>query len=141
MCTYSRKTSRAELNCVAHGNFWISTWPWRADVVVQTNIYASQKGRNFTVNNNELKAFLVINYIMAINKLPTTVEYWRVNNLIGNNVIQNTMIRTAFVKYFNVSILQTIRMMRSKVSMNIWWSSKGVLVWNSISNLNHQMGF
>ena len=48
---------------------------------------------------------------MAINKLPTTVEYWRVNNLIGNNVIQNTMIRTAFVKYFNVSILQTIRMM------------------------------
>ena len=62
-------------------------------IVVQTNIYAQQKGRNFTVGNNELTAFLVINYIMVINKLPTTAEYLRVNNLIGNNVIQNTMIR------------------------------------------------
>ena len=44
--------------------------------VVKTNLYAQQKGRNFIVDNNELKAFLGINYIMAINKLPTIVEYW-----------------------------------------------------------------
>ena len=60
--------------------------------VVQTNFYAQQTGRNFTVDNNELKAFLWINYIMTINKLPTIAEYWRVDNLTGNNVIQNTMI-------------------------------------------------
>ena len=60
--------------------------------VVQTNFYAQQTRRNFTVDNNELKAFLRINYIMTINKLPTIVEYWRVDNLTGNNVIQNTMI-------------------------------------------------
>ena len=28
---------------------------------------------------------------MAVNKLPTIVEYWRVDNLIGNDGIQNTM--------------------------------------------------
>ena len=56
----------------------------------QTNLYAQQKGRNFTVDNNEL------NYIMAINKSPTIVEYWRVDNLIGNNLIQNTIIPNRF---------------------------------------------
>ena len=56
---------------------------------VQTNLYAQQKGRNFIVDNNELKTFLEINYIMAINKLSTIVEYWRVDNLIGKNVFQN----------------------------------------------------
>ena len=56
---------------------------------VQTNLYAQQKGRNFIVDNNELKTFLGINYIMAINKLSAIVEYWRVDNLIGNNVFQN----------------------------------------------------
>ena len=33
---------------------------------------------------------------MAINKLPTIAEYWRVDNLIGNGGIQNTMVRNRF---------------------------------------------
>ena len=33
---------------------------------------------------------------MAINKLPTIAEYWRVGNLIGNDGIQNTMTRNYF---------------------------------------------
>ena len=33
---------------------------------------------------------------MVINKLPTIAEYWRVDNLIGNDGIQNTMIRNRF---------------------------------------------
>ena len=33
---------------------------------------------------------------MAINKLPTIAEYWRVDNLIGNDGIQNTMIQNRF---------------------------------------------
>ena len=68
--------------------------------VVQTNLYAQQKGRNFTVDNNELKAFPRIKYIMAINKLPTIAEYRRVDNLIENNVIQNTMTRNRFCEIF-----------------------------------------
>ena len=67
-------------------------------IVVQTN--AQQKVRNLTVDNNELKAFLGINYIMAINKLPKIAEYWRVDNVTGYNVIQNTIIGNRFCEIF-----------------------------------------
>ena len=33
---------------------------------------------------------------MAINNLPTIAEFWRVDNLMGNDGIQNTMIRNRF---------------------------------------------
>ena len=65
-------------------------------IVEQSNFYAHQNGRNFTVTKEELKAFLGINFVMAINKLPRIAEYWRVDNLIGNDDIQNTMIRNRF---------------------------------------------
>ena len=65
-------------------------------IVEQPNLYAHQNGKNFTVTKEELKAFLGINFVMAINKLPTIAEYWRVDNLIGNDGIQNTMIRNHF---------------------------------------------
>ena len=65
-------------------------------IVEQSNLYAYQNRRNFTVTKEELKAFLGINFVMAINKLPTIAEYWRVDNLIGNDGIQNTMIRNRF---------------------------------------------
>ena len=65
-------------------------------IVEQSNLYAHQNGRNFTVTKEELKAFLGINFVMAINKLPTIAEYWRVDNLIGNDGIQNTMIWNRF---------------------------------------------
>ena len=44
------------------------------------------------VTKKELKGFLRINFVMAINKLPTIAEYWIVDNLIGNGGIQKTMI-------------------------------------------------
>ena len=37
-----------------------------------------------------------INFVMAFNKLPTIAEYWRVDSLIGNDGIQNTMILSCF---------------------------------------------
>ena len=61
-------------------------------IVEQSNLYAHQNGRNFTVTKEELKAFLGINFVVAINKLPTIAEYWRVDN----DSIQNTMIRNRF---------------------------------------------
>ena len=65
-------------------------------IVEQPNLYAHQNGRNFTVTEEELKAFLGINFAIAINKLPTIAEYWRADNLIDNDGIQNTMIRNRF---------------------------------------------
>ena len=61
-------------------------------IVEQSNLYAHQNGRNFTVTKEELKAFLGINFVMEIKKLPTIAEYWRVDNLIVNDGIENTMI-------------------------------------------------
>ena len=63
-------------------------------IVEQSNLYAHQNGRN--VFKEELKAFLAINFVMAINKLLMIAEYWRLDNLIGNDGIQNTMIRSRF---------------------------------------------
>ena len=65
-------------------------------IVEQSNLYAHQNGRNFTVTKKELKVFLGINLVMAINKLSTIAEYWRIDNLIDNDCIQNTMIRERF---------------------------------------------
>ena len=65
-------------------------------IVEQSNLYAHQNGRNFTVTKKELKVFLGINLVMAINKLSTIAEYWRIDNLIDNDCIRNTMIRERF---------------------------------------------
>ena len=65
-------------------------------IVEQSNLYSHQNGRNFTVTKKELKLFLGINLVMAINKLSTLAEYWRIDNLIHNDCIQNTMIREGF---------------------------------------------
>ena len=43
-------------------------------IVEQSNLYANQIGRNFTVTKEKLKAFLGINFIMASNKLPTMLN-------------------------------------------------------------------
>ena len=65
-------------------------------ILEQSNLYAFQNGRNFTVSKEELKAFLGINFVIATNKLTMIAEYWREDNLIGNDGIQNTMIRNCF---------------------------------------------
>ena len=44
--------------------------------VTETNGYATQKGRNFETTEGEMKAFLGINFIMGINKLPSLEDYW-----------------------------------------------------------------
>ena len=58
-------------------------------IVEQSNLYAHQNGRSFTVTKEELKAFREISFVMAIYKLPTITEYWRVDNPIGNDGIQH----------------------------------------------------
>ena len=71
----------------------------------QSNLYVHQNGRNFTVTREELKAFLGINIFMALNKLPTIAECWRVDNLIGNDGFRTERFETVFVRSFKVYIL------------------------------------
>ena len=69
-------------------------------IVEQSNLYVHQNERNFRDTKEERKAFLGINFVMETNKLPRITEYWRVDNLIGNDGIQNTMIRNRFCEIF-----------------------------------------
>ena len=72
-------------------------------IVTEMNRYATQKGRNFETTENEMKAFLEINFIMGINKLLSLEDYWSTDNCISNEKIQNVMTRTRFQ-----SILQNL---------------------------------
>ena len=56
-------------------------------------VYAQSEWKKLHSYQGELKALLGINFDMAINTLPTIAEYWRIDNLIGNDGIQNAMIR------------------------------------------------
>ena len=60
--------------------------------VEQSKFYSHQNGRNFAVTKEEKKAFFGINFIIAINKLPTVDKYRRIDNMTGNDGIQNKMI-------------------------------------------------
>ena len=75
-------------------------------IVEESDLYAHQNGRNVTVTKEELKVVLAMNFAIAINKLPTIAEHRRIDNLIGNGGIPNTMIRNRFVKSFKIYILQ-----------------------------------
>ena len=68
----------------------------------QSNLYTHQNGRNITATKGEQKAFLGINFVIAISKLPTIFEYWKIDNLIGNDGIQNTMIQNCFCEILQI---------------------------------------
>ena len=72
-------------------------------IVTEMNRYATQKGCNFETTEDEMKAFLGINFMMGINKLPSLEGYWSTDICIGNGKIQNVMTRTRFQ-----SILQNL---------------------------------
>ena len=55
------------------------------------------------VENKEFCAFLDVNLLMGINKLPTTKSYWSVDEGLGNSLIQKAMTRARFLE-----ILQNI---------------------------------
>ena len=43
-----------------------------------------------------MRAFLGINYVMSINKLPTIISYWECGQYVGNKGIRNVMSRSRF---------------------------------------------
>ena len=67
------------------------------------NRYATQKGCNFETTEDEMKAFLGINFIMGMNKLPSLKDYWSTDKCIRHEEVQNVMTRTRFQ-----SILQNL---------------------------------
>lgn len=71
-------------------------------VVTLSNLYTQQTGRMFEVDAKEMKTFLGINYIIAISKLLSITEYWRVDTVIGNFMTPNCF--TQIHKNFHTNI-------------------------------------
>ena len=68
------------------------------DVIVrETNRYARQKLEGQALDKwqdvtlNEIKAFLGVCIVMAVNSLPSTAEYWSSDPFLGNEGIQKVM--------------------------------------------------
>ena len=51
-------------------------------IATETKRHTTQKGHNFETKKDELKAFLGINLIMGINKLPSLEDYWSTSKFI-----------------------------------------------------------
>ena len=65
----------------------------KALVADQTNLYAQQNGRQFVTNEEEINAFIGVNFIMAVNKLPCISDYWSTSSMTGNEAIKHAMTR------------------------------------------------
>ena len=74
-------------------------------IATETNRYATQKSRNFESTEDEIKAFLGINFVMGINKLPSLEDYWSTDKCIRNEKIQNVMTRARFSFHLTESSL------------------------------------
>ena len=61
--------------------------------VFESNLYAQQKEREFETNEQEMRAFLGISYVMSINKLSTIKSYWEYGQYVGDEGIRNVMSR------------------------------------------------
>ena len=70
---------------------------------IESERYAAQNGRQFQISKEEFCAFLGVNLLMGINKLPTMKSYWSVDEGLGNSLIQKAMKRARFLE-----ILQNI---------------------------------
>ena len=65
-------------------------------ITAQSNLYGSQNGPNFITNDAEMKAFLQINSIMSINKLPSIKHYWSTDKYIDNQGYRDVIIKLRF---------------------------------------------
>ena len=94
----------------------------------QSNLYAAQNGREFATTPEETRAFLGINYIMSITKLPNLNCYWSVDSYLSNDGVRNTMTRNRFV-----NILQNLHFNDNETA-DI--SDKAYKMRNAINHLN-----
>ena len=63
-------------------------------LVQQSNFYSQQQnGMNFLTNAGEMKDAIGVNYIMALNQLPSIPEHWDCNHFV---VIQNIFTRISY---------------------------------------------
>ena len=65
-------------------------------IKVESERYAEQNRRVYQTTIDELAAFLGINILMGINRLPAIKDYWSAEEGLGNPLIQKAMTRSRF---------------------------------------------
>ena len=70
---------------------------------IESERYAAQNGRQFQISEEEFCAFLGVNLLIGINKLPNMKSCWSVDEGLGNSLLQKAMTRARFIE-----ILQNI---------------------------------
>ena len=65
---------------------------------IESERYAAQNGRQFQILEEWFCAFLGVNLLMGINKLPAMKSYWSVDESLGNSLIQKAMTRARFLE-------------------------------------------
>ena len=78
---FSRSSDACEVN-------YVFSFVKKIELLVQQS--------NFLTNTKEIKAFIGVNYIMAVNHLSSTGMYWDCDHFLANVGIQNIFIRTRY---------------------------------------------
>ena len=87
-------------------------------LVEQSNLYSQQCGWNNFMNDRELKAFIGVNYFMAINKLPNLQSYWDSDTFIGNKGIRNAITRNRIKDILqNIHFADAIKQVAQKIGL------------------------
>ncbi|XP_049778390.1 piggyBac transposable element-derived protein 3-like [Schistocerca cancellata] len=66
------------------------------DIIFQSNLYATQKGKILNLKEHELFAFLGINLFMGYHKLPSWKHYWSACDDLGISIVRRCMSRDRF---------------------------------------------
>lgn len=67
-------------------------------IITQTQLYATQKNKNFSISIEEIKAFFGILIIMGFHKLPTLRSYWSTDFNFSVSRISNIMSLKRFLQ-------------------------------------------
>ena len=98
----------------------------------QANLYVRQNGKEFATNPEEIRAFLGINYIMSISKLPNVKCYWSVDSYLSNDGVRNTMTRNHFM-----SIIQNLHVTDNQKADKSDKAYKMRIVINNLNKASH----
>ena len=89
-------------------------------IKVEPERFAEQNGSVYQTTIDELAAFLGINILMGINRLPTIKDYWSVEEGLGNPLIQKAMTRSRFFEILqNMHCLTTCKTYLQEIANNI----------------------
>ena len=86
----------------------------------QINLYATQNGREFATNPEEIYAFLGISYIMSTSKLPNVKCYWSVDSYQSNDDVRNAVTRNFFINICTFYILLIIKQLINLAKLIIY---------------------